>query len=179
MQIRFAEEKDLPALWAHMERHTLETLDPEDPISSPVIAPIDPEGFEDWKKSLLKRWALTPQQVGWRRTWILCDEEKVWGDFVLENRVPLESALHHCLLMMGMERGARGKGWGRKLIEAGIRWALEQKTIEAIQLNVFDTNPRALRLYESFGFRESGRVEDMFRVRGQNVTDITMVLSIR
>lgn len=49
------------------------------------------------------------------------------------------------------------KGIGRNLTESLLKWATETDGIEKVVLNVFVTNLRAIRLYESLGFIEEGR----------------------
>jgi GNAT superfamily N-acetyltransferase len=56
-----------------------------------------------------------------------------------------------------------GQGTGRALCEEALRWAAEQG-YRAMQFNaVVATNTRAVRLYESLGFRVIGTVPEGFR----------------
>ncbi|SMO82599.1 GNAT family N-acetyltransferase [Melghirimyces algeriensis] len=51
--------------------------------------------------------------------------------------------------------GYRGMGLGKKLMEYTINWA-KKHGIEKINLDVWDTNDRAIRLYRKYGFRVEG-----------------------
>lgn len=53
---------------------------------------------------------------------------------------------------IAVEEEARGKGFGKHLLDAAESYARSQK-YRAIVLEVVDTNPRARSLYERFGFR--------------------------
>lgn len=52
-----------------------------------------------------------------------------------------------------------GKGIATSLLEKLISWAKE-KGIKKINLDVFENNKRAIKLYEKFGFRLEGCIED-------------------
>jgi ribosomal protein S18 acetylase RimI-like enzyme len=54
--------------------------------------------------------------------------------------------------VLAVREDARGRGVGRRLLEAVITGAREQGA-RAVSLEVVDTNPGAQRLYESVGFR--------------------------
>jgi RimJ/RimL family protein N-acetyltransferase len=43
------------------------------------------------------------------------------------------------------------------LIEFLLKWAKDNKSIEKVFLQVFETNLRAIRLYKDLGFVEEGR----------------------
>jgi len=49
----------------------------------------------------------------------------------------------------------RGKGTGTKLLTAIVDYA-KTSGLEAVRLDVIDTNPRARKLYERFGFEAVG-----------------------
>ena len=64
--------------------------------------------------------------------------------------------MQHCgVLGMGLVAEYRGKGLGRKLAERAISDA-RAKGIERIELEVFASNTRAIRLYERLGFTHEG-----------------------
>jgi len=52
---------------------------------------------------------------------------------------------------------ARGKGYGKQLVEQLIDWATAHAEIEKISLFTFATNTRAIQLYKNLGFLEEGR----------------------
>ena len=52
-----------------------------------------------------------------------------------------------------------GRGIAKALLEKLISWAKE-KGIKKINLDVFENNERAIKLYEKFGFKLEGCIED-------------------
>lgn len=57
---------------------------------------------------------------------------------------------------LAVSRARRGRGLGRRLLEATLSWAARQGALWA-HLEVRAGNQRALRLYARAGFRECGR----------------------
>ena len=53
----------------------------------------------------------------------------------------------------------RGKGLGREMIRLGIQYVKGHLTASKIELGVFENNERAMKCYESAGFKEYGRRE--------------------
>jgi RimJ/RimL family protein N-acetyltransferase len=51
----------------------------------------------------------------------------------------------------------RGLGIGSLLIQEMLKWAKSTGHFEKVNLNVLSNNPRAIGLYEKFGFIEEGR----------------------
>jgi ribosomal protein S18 acetylase RimI-like enzyme len=75
-----------------------------------------------------------------------------------------------------VETALQGRGLGRRLLEAGLRHPRLAEA-ERIFLQVWDRNERAVRLYESFGFRKTGTTT--FKVGGEVMQDVVMVLESR
>ena len=67
----------------------------------------------------------------------------------------------------------RGRGIGRALIAAVLEAA--SGTFSVVKLDVFATNPKAQRLYESFGFVECGRLPRAVRRGAAYVESVQMV----
>jgi diamine N-acetyltransferase len=70
----------------------------------------------------------------------------------------------------------QGRGLGRKLMEAALQ---HPRLAEAsrVFLQVWDKNERAIRLYESFGFRHFGTTT--FNIGDEAMEDLVMVLDRR
>jgi putative acetyltransferase len=75
-----------------------------------------------------------------------------WIDF---NPGSFEEISHTASLGMGVRKGYRGIGIGRKLIQACIDSA-SRLGIEKLELEVFSSNAEARALYEKFGFEIEG-----------------------
>jgi RimJ/RimL family protein N-acetyltransferase len=68
---------------------------------------------------------------------------------------PYKKLAHQCLFAIIVDEKYRGKGVGRKLLEALIKLAKEQFHLELLHLEVYAGNP-AIHLYEKLGFEEYG-----------------------
>jgi RimJ/RimL family protein N-acetyltransferase len=89
---------------------------------------------------------------------------------------PFPRTRHTGTFGLGVAKGWRGVGVGSLLLERLVAWATEHPHIERVGMEVFETNPRALRLYRRFGFCEEGRRRGAFRLDGRRVDSIMMGL---
>jgi len=70
---------------------------------------------------------------------------------------PKSKASHSGEFGVSVHPGWQGAGIGRTLIGELLNWAKANDHIEKVSLQVFATNTKAIRLYESLGFQEEGR----------------------
>lgn len=105
-------------------------------------------------------------QPGWRRAWIAVGPEGIRGHIDLRAR-PEPHAQHRCLLGMGVHRGWRGAGLGRRLVGMAVQWATAQDGLDWIDLELLSVNAPARRLYLATGFVQTGEQADMFRIDGE------------
>lgn len=75
-----------------------------------------------------------------------------WCDIA---RPPLEGFRHCGRLGMGLLPHVQGRGVGRRLAEVAID-AARARGVERVELEVFASNTRAIRLYERLGFVHEG-----------------------
>ena len=69
----------------------------------------------------------------------------------------------------------RGKGTGKRLMEAALQWAERQEGVIQVHLIVSARTPVARRLYESLGFRVWGTEPQALRIMGDLVDDEHMI----
>ena len=177
MRLKVAEIDDAPAVFDHLQRHFAESGKDGDPIFHPS------PGYVTWKKEafcedLVKGWQMPITQNGWERAWLLTQNGLVVGHSDLRGSKLLTSS-HRCTFGIGLERSARGHGFGKALSMAAITWAKMQPGLDWIDLFVFGGNQPAQALYSSVGFERVGAVKDQFRVNGVSIDDIHMVLGLR
>jgi len=65
------------------------------------------------------------------------------------------------------ERSYWGKGYGTDAMQILLRYGFMELNLRRITLNVFEYNPRAIRVYEKVGFRHEGRVRQAMKRGGQ------------
>jgi RimJ/RimL family protein N-acetyltransferase len=61
---------------------------------------------------------------------------------------------HSGELSIAVRKKYWGQGLGRRLMELGLDWAKD--VLKRVELNVVDSNERAIKLYESMGFQVEG-----------------------
>jgi len=123
--------------------------------------------------------AIAVGKPGWRRAW---GARALDGDLIghidLRGRAePFTS--HRCLLGMGVRRDVRGRGLGSRMLEYALGWAENQPTLDWVDLDVISTNSGAVLLYQRMGFASVGRLEDLFRIDGQELDSIMMSKRLR
>jgi RimJ/RimL family protein N-acetyltransferase len=115
----------------------------------------------------------------WSRFWLLFDERRVVGHLELRGgRVSGE--MHRATLEMGILRAFTGQGYGRRLVDASVRWARDAAGLRWIDLGVFSDNAPARKLYTRTGFVEVALREDAFHLdAGPEVDEVQMTLRLR
>ncbi len=82
---------------------------------------------------------------------------------------------HVAVLAVQVDPPFQGRGVGRALTEALVRWS-DEREVELLQLQVRADNFRAIRLYRSLGFAEEVRRRGYLRLTGATrVDDLGMV----
>lgn len=168
--------QDLDAFLEHQVRLLAQGGSGDTPLFS-AHEPSRAWPVEEKRKTSLERWSKTPKEPGWGRSWGIVVDGRFVGHLDLFSK-NIPTAIHRAMIGMGIESGFRGQGHGESLIRTAIAWAKEQGTIDWIDLGVFEHNLKARRLYEKCGFVENGRIQDVFRIQGQSINDITMALRI-
>jgi len=159
-----------------MQRHFAES-ESDELIYQPGI------DFRQWVKGeFIARWKNSWQApvttVGWERAWIVETDARIIGHADLKSP-KLSSSLHRAVFAIGLEREARGQGFGRDLSALALEWARDERLIEWVDLYVFSHNRRARALYRALGFTEVATVRDRFRVNGERIDDIHMTLRLQ
>lgn len=74
-------------------------------------------------------------------------------------------------LGMGLVAGSRGQGLGRQLLDRAIAWSREVGA-HKVELEVWPSNARAIRLYESAGFVREGYLRRHWRRDNGELWDV-------
>jgi len=115
------------------------------------------------------------EQSGWYRLFGLFVEDKLAGESSLRcGELPTER--HRATLGISLDQTVRGQGLGRRLMEYTIDWAVNETSVDWIDLYVFEHNTPARGLYDGLGFTQIGRTSDRFRTFDKRITDLHMVL---
>ena len=148
--------------------------------------------MEDWNKIDLRRelGPVVPHSRKEREEWI----RSTWQDrstgrsfaFAMDD-IKTGEFLGHCILsnVRSINRTAsvsiaiykvknRGKGYGTDAMRVLLKFGFDFLNLHRIGLNVFDTNPQAIRVYEKVGFTKVGVMRHTDFVEGQYVNDVAM-----
>lgn len=78
---------------------------------------------------------------------------------------------------LAVDRNARGRGLGRRLVNAAIERARERGHVR-VDLKVLGSNAPAIRVYTQAGFAVSERLSGRFVLEGRSVDDLTMTREV-
>ena len=128
----------------------------------------DEEAFYKWSAGILGQYPLTVERfnttmaardnAGHYFPFVVEDEGKPVGFFIL--RQPGEDPQQLRFGFVIVNPAIRGKGYGKKMLTLGIRYAFELYGAKKVSLGVFTNNPSAYFCYKALGFRENGGVSD-------------------
>jgi len=107
---------------------------------------------------------------------VAISEGKIVGvlDFHREKR---QQTAHGGSFGMSVSKECRSQGIGTLLLEALISWALTQG-ISRLELQVFENNRSAIRLYERMGFQHEGRRRRAIVVNDKKIDSLLMALEL-
>lgn len=107
--------------------------------------------------------------------------------FVGENLVGIagvdirdRTSAHEGVFGISIDKNYRGEGIGKTLMEVIVKEAEEKMPkLKIVTLGLFGDNPRACKIYENFGFVESGRLPKGIKHNRNYVDNISMYKTIR
>ena len=174
--IRLLTPDDLEEFLQMAKRITLDSGQNGSPIHS-AREGWDPDIEDRIRARGGSRLQLRVGQPNWQRSFGLFLNGSLRGDVTLCGG-ELETEQHRALLSIGLLPEARCQGHGRRMMDMAIRWAADQPSLFWIVLGVFAGNHAAHALYKKLGFVEHGRIPDRFRIHGQSIDDVDMLLDL-
>lgn len=146
----------LPDVWALLADPEVARLTGSVHTSSPTAQEIRP-------------WSL-PELTGIYQQWMTSDDRIVWviqdrttgaivGESVLND---LDRANSSCGFRIWIA-GATGRGLGTEAVRLTVGHAFGEQQLHRVELDVYDFNPRARRVYEKVGFRLEGTRREALR----------------
>jgi RimJ/RimL family protein N-acetyltransferase len=160
-------------------RHIVDHMAESGRSGSPHFALSRVWSIEEVRAGFVERLSRSLDEPLWGRAWLLFQDWRAVGHLELRGgRMPAE--MHRATLGMGILRAHTGQGYGRRLVEASVRWARDEAGLRWIDLGVFASNTPARKLYARLGFVEIGTREDAFRLEaGPIIDDVQMTLRLR
>ena len=75
-----------------------------------------------------------------------------------------------------VDSAVRGKGYGKEMLRLAVNYAFDIAKADAVQLNVFTSNERAQKCYNSVGFTERSVTPDIFTYKGESWGRCNMII---
>lgn len=124
----------------------------------------DEKSFRQWSADKYKTYPATAEDVNafyseikpnGAMPFMFCDEGKPIGHFILR---PLsdEAVPTVRIGFIIVDSSIRGKGYGKAMLNTALEFAFENLNTQRVTLGVFENNPKALKCYESVGFKQWG-----------------------
>lgn len=160
MRLRPIEAGDAERLWESLQ-------DPEGIRLTGTTATFTRAQIDEWTATVGDRpgrydWAVTP---GAMRDGVPISDDLI-GEIVLNQ---IDDDARSANLRLQMLPDYRGRGYGREAILEVLRFAFDGAStvpgprLHRVSLDVLSINPHARALYGSLGFREEGRLRDVYR----------------
>ena len=102
------------------------------------------------------------------------DKGKIIGHLILRNPDQNKDVVRLGFIIVNNK--IRGKGYGKILINEGIKYAKEQLGAKVINLGVFTNNESAYKCYESVGFEKVHVDKNVYQFYNENWDCAEMVL---
>lgn len=172
------EPAQLPALFAYLDDHLRDNGKHGAPLFQPVAR--TESTFPAERRAAFANGLATPLGLaGWRRAWIARDSAGAIAGHVDLRARSEKAAPHRAMLGMGVQRSYRRQGLATRLLHAAHAWALQDTTLDWIDLELLASNLPARALYLANGFVVTGDVADMFRIDGEALGYTFMTLKLR
>jgi len=104
---------------------------------------------------------------------VLMEDDRVAGFFILRQPGEDREVLRFGFVIV--DPAIQGKGYGRAMLELGMRYAFTIHGAKKMTLGVFADNAPAYNCYKRVGFRETGETES-YTLRGETWTCVEMEL---
>ncbi len=131
--------------------------------------PMDEKAFYQWTAGRLGDYPLTAERfaaLGSLMRFTLLDEKEVAGFFTLRN--PGETADEVRFGFVIVDPSKRGMGYGKRMLQLGLRYAFDIYRAKRASLGVFTNNPAACHCYRAAGFRTVPTEEtETYRILGE------------
>ena len=133
----------------------------------------EPEGkrltgtHQQFTEDQARRWLATRQDHRDRADWAIVrhEDDVVLGEAVLNELDEHNASVSFRISLVGPH--VFGRGYGTEATRLVVDYAFDVAGLHRIQLEVYDFNPRAQRVYEKCGFIREGIHRDALRWEGQ------------
>lgn len=139
----------------------------------------DEKAFYKWTAGVLGDYPLSKEQfsaVNSRMAFTAIDDNEIVGFFTLRNPDKLFEELRFGFVIVDSKK--RGKGYGKKILQLGLKYAKEIYGAKKVSLGVFENNEPAYHCYKAVGFKDVVQEEiETYHILGEDWK--CLVLEIR
>lgn len=129
----------------------------------------DEKAFYKWSAGVLGEYPISKEQFGFVNNlmaFTAIEDDEVIGFFTL--RRPSESFDNLRFGFVIVDPEKRGKGYGKRMLQLGIKFAKETFGAKKFSLGVFENNESAYHCYKSVGFKDTVLAEaEKYTVLGE------------
>ena len=100
------------------------------------------------------------------------DDSGVVGHFIMRYINSDNHILRFGWVIVDAEK--RGKGYGKQMLELGLKYAFEILGVEKVTIGVFENNISAHRCYQAVGFRETSMEEETINGETWKIVELEM-----
>ncbi len=129
----------------------------------------DEMAFYQWTAGVLGEFPITEVKFSFVEKlmpFTAFDESGVAGFFTLRNPGETPDELRFGFVILNPE--IRGKGYGKQMLQKGMKFAFECYGAERVSLGVFENNPAAYHCYRAVGFRDvTPEEQERYTVMGE------------
>ena len=137
----------------------------------------DEKAFYRWTAGVLGDYTLTEEQfnvVANLMAFTAIDDNEIVGFFTMRRPTESFDELRFGFVVVDLEK--RGKGYGKRMLQLGLKYAKEIFGAKKVSLGVFENNEAARRCYEAVGFKEYSRRECRMPIGTWNCTDMELFI---
>ncbi len=115
----------------------------------------DENAFYKWSAGVLGEYPITKEQFGFVNNlmaFTAIDDNELVGFFTM--RIPNENFDELRFGFVVVDPIKRGKGYGKAMLQLGVKYAREIFKAKKVSLGVFENNESAYHCYKSVGFKD-------------------------
>ncbi len=145
----------------------------------------DKETFYKWSAGILGDYPISAQKMEDATMgrldnaryfpFVAVEEGDVVGFFTLRHPDESDEELRFGFVIVSPD--VRGKGYGKKMLQLGLKFVFEVYGAKKASLGVFENNSAAYQCYKTVGFRENEQI-DWYNLNGEKWKCIEMELSV-
>lgn len=136
------------------------------------LGPVLPKSLQDIEEWIRNTWAEKQAFKGYYFAIIDQKTKELLGYCTLKNVRNINRSATVTIAIFDEKN--RGKGYGTDALKTLLRVGFGYLNFHRIGLNVFETNTRAIRVYEKVGFKKVGLLRETDYIDGQYVNDVVM-----